>query len=101
MKFVKTSAIVLAVSAMLSGAALAQQGLSTESQTRGGMQRGAGSGMSAGEDTELNTQAPAGKSGKATTKGTVGSSTHGAASGGTGAAGNGAAGSGTASGKRY
>ena len=82
MKLVKTSAIVLAVSAMLSGAAFAQQGMSSDSPTRNSSGR-AGSGMSTGADTELNSQAdaPGAKAGARTsTKGTVGSG-HGATSG--------------------
>ena len=103
MKVLKTSAIVLAVSGLLSGAAFAQQGMSPDSPTRGGVQRGAGSsGLSAGDDTEMNSQAPAGKSGKTRARGTVGMSKDGAASSSAGATGStGATGNGAAGTKRY
>lgn len=103
MKLVKTSAIVLAVSAMLSGAAFAQQGQSTDSQTRGGLQRGTGSGMSGGADTEMNSQAdaPGTKAGGKTGKGTVGAGRGSMSDETPGAATGGATGSGATGGKRY
>jgi hypothetical protein len=77
MKVVKTSAIALAVSAMLAGPVLAQ-GASSDTQIRGGAQGKSnmqGGGMSGSGDEEFNAQPDAGtaKSGAhAKTKGTVG-----------------------------
>jgi hypothetical protein len=73
MKLVKTSAIVLAMSAMLAGPVLAQ-GTSSDTQIRGGAQ---GKGMQGSGDEDFHAQpgAPGVKSGaKAGAKGTVGSS---------------------------
>jgi hypothetical protein len=83
MKLVKTSAIVLAMSAMLAGPVLAQ-GASSDTQIRGGTQgknmQGGASG-SGDEDFHAQPGAPGMKSGaKAGAKGTVGSA-RGAASG--------------------
>jgi hypothetical protein len=76
MKIVTTSAIALALSAMLAGPVLAQ-GAASDTQTRGtvqgrsNMQQG---GAAGGADTELDAQAPGAKgSAGAATKGTVGS----------------------------
>jgi hypothetical protein len=80
MKLVKTSAIALAMSAMLAGPVLAQ-GASSDTQIRGGaqgrsnMQQGGATGSS---DEEFNAQAggageKAGVNAKTGTKGTVGS----------------------------
>jgi hypothetical protein len=100
MKLVKTSAIAIAMSAILAGPVLAQ-GAASDTQIRGGAQgrtnmQGGASGSS---DEDLNAQAPpgakAGVNAKAGTKGTVGAAT-GAAKGNAGAAGDPAAG-----GKRY
>jgi hypothetical protein len=96
MTFVKTSAIVLAVSAMLAGPVLAQ-GASSDSKIRGGAQgksqmQGA---PSTSEDEELNAQPATGqKAAKSGTKGTVGAGS-GAAKATGGAAGD------AATGKRY
>jgi hypothetical protein len=98
MKFVKTSAIALAVSAMLAGPVLAQ-GTSSDSKIRGGAQgksqmQGA---PSISDDEELNAQPGAAgeKAGAhAKTKGTVGAGS-GATKGTGGAAGD------PATGKRY
>jgi hypothetical protein len=97
MTFVKTSAIVLAVSAMLAGPVLAQ-GASSDSKIRGGAQgksqmQGAPSTV---DDEELNAQPGAAgqKAAKTGTKGTVGAGS-GAAKGAGGAAGD------PAPGKRY
>lgn len=98
MKLVKTSAIALAISAMLAGPVLAQ-GTSPDSKIRGGVQGKSQmqGGASSSDDEELNAQ-PAGAGEKAgahaKTKGTVGAG--GGATKGTG----GAAGD-TATGKRY
>jgi hypothetical protein len=100
MKLVKTSAIAIAMSAILAGPVLAQ-GAASDTQIRGGAQgrtnmQGGASGSS---DEDLNAQAPpgakAGVNAKAGTKGTVGAAT-GAVKGNAGAAGDPAAG-----GKRY
>jgi len=75
MKFVKTSAIALAVSAMLAGPVLAQ-GASSDTKIRGGAQgksqmQGGPSSMS--DDEELNAQpSAAGEKAGVKTKGTVG-----------------------------
>jgi hypothetical protein len=103
MKLVKTSAIALAISAMLAGPVLAQ-GVSPDSKMRGGAQGKSQmqGGASSTDDEELNAQpgaaAPkAGTSAKTGTKGTVGagSTGSGAAKSTGGAAGD------TAPGKRY
>jgi hypothetical protein len=76
MKLVKTSAIVLAMSAMLAGPVLAQ-GTSSDTQIRGGAQgKGMQGGVSGSGDEDFHAQpgAPGMKSGaKAGAKGTVGS----------------------------
>jgi hypothetical protein len=76
MKLVKTSAIALAMSAMLAGPVLAQ-GASSDTQIRGGAQgKGMQGGMSGSGDEDFHAQpaAPGMKSGaKAGAKGTVGS----------------------------
>ena len=100
MKFVKTSAIALAVSAMLAGPVLAQ-GASSDSKIRGGAQgksqmQGA---PSISDDEELNAQPGAageraGATAKSGAKGTVGAGS-GAVKGTGGAAGD------AATGKRY
>ena len=94
MKFVKTSAIALAVSAMLAGPVLAQ-GASSDTKIRGGAQgksqmQGAPSTI---DDEELNAQPGAAgqKAAKTGTKGTVGAGS-GAAKGTGGAAGDAATG---------
>src|SRR5258708_37117697 len=76
MKVVKTSAIALAISAMLAGPVLAQ-GASSDTKIRGGVQGKSQmqGGTSSSEDEELNAQSDAGtaKAGAhAKTKGTVG-----------------------------
>jgi hypothetical protein len=76
MKVVKTSAIALAVSAMLAGPVLAQ-GVSSDTKIRGGAQGKSQmqGGASSSEDEELNAQPSTGmeKAGAhAKTKGTVG-----------------------------
>lgn len=77
MKLAKTSAIALAISAMLAGPVLAQ-GASSDTQIRGGAQRNNMQGGASGSgDEEFNAQAGAGgaKAGvnaKTGTKGTVG-----------------------------
>jgi hypothetical protein len=76
MKVVKTSAIALAISAMLAGPVLAQ-GVSSDTKIRGGVQGKSQmqGGASGSDDEELNAQAGAGteKAGvHAKTKGTVG-----------------------------
>jgi hypothetical protein len=75
MKVVKTSAIALAVSAMLAGPVLAQ-GVSSDTRIRGGMQgKSQMQGGSSSDDEELNAQPDAGTAkagGHAKTKGTVG-----------------------------
>jgi hypothetical protein len=96
MKSVKTSAIALALSAMLAGPVLAQ-GVSSDSKVRGGVQGKSQmqGGTSINDDEELNAQTGAAgeKAGvNAKTKGTVGS---GAAKATGGAAGD------AATGKRY
>ena len=96
MKFAKTSAIALAISAMLAGPVLAQ-GTSSDTKVRGGVQGKSQmqGGTSISDDEELAAQ-PGGAGEKAgvnaKTKGTVGS---GAAKATGGAAGD------TATGKRY
>jgi hypothetical protein len=78
MKLAKTSVIALALSAMFAGPVLAQ-GVSTDSQVRGGMQ-GRGmmqNGPSGAADEELNAQTgaatdKAGVTAKSGTRGTVG-----------------------------
>src|SRR5262245_40185169 len=97
MTLIKTSAIALAVSAMLAGPVLAQ-GASSDSKLRGSMQdKGAmRNGVTGSGDEEFNAQPGAGSeraSSSTKAKGTVGS---GAAKGGGGAAGDAASGS-----KRY
>ncbi len=99
MKLVKTSAIALAMSAILAGPVLAQ-GASSDTQIRGGAQGKANmqGGMTGGGDTDLNAQqsAPGEKAGvnaKGSARGTVGSG----ATKGTG----GAMSDPTATGKRY
>ena len=97
MQLINTSAIVLAVSAMLAGPALAQ-GASSDSKMRGSVQdRGSmQKGVTGSGDEEFNAQPGAGgeRAGASTkAKGTVGS---GAAKGSGGAAGDAATGS-----KRY
>jgi hypothetical protein len=78
MKIVKTSAIALTLSAMLTGPVLAQ-GAASDSRTggtvqgRSNMQPG---GAAGGADTELDAQVPGAKvGGGAATRGTVGSGT--------------------------
>jgi hypothetical protein len=89
MKLIKTSAVALAMSALIAGPVLAQ-GTSSDPQVRGGAQ-GKGTmqkGMSGSGDEEFNAQAGAAseKSGTSTrTKGTVGAG-GGAAKGAAGAA---------------
>jgi len=80
MKLVKTSALALALSAMLAGPVLAQ-GTSSGTQTRGGAQGKTNmqGGMSGSGDEEFNSQPGAagdktGATAKSGTKGTVGSS---------------------------
>jgi hypothetical protein len=105
MKLVKTSAIALAMSAMLAGPVLAQ-GASTDTQIRGGAQgrtQMQGGGMSGSGDEEFNAQGgAAGEKAGATTKGgmkgTVGAGAGSGAVKGSGAATGGAA---TGGGKRY
>ena len=98
MKLVKTSAIALALSAMLAGPVLAQ-GASSDSKIRGGAQgKSQMQGGTSISDEELNTQTGAGAGGEkagvnAKTKGTVGS--------GSGAKGTGGAAGDTTTGKRY
>jgi hypothetical protein len=100
MKLVKTSAIALAVSAMLAGPVLAQ-GTSSDSKIRGGVQGKSQmqGGAMGSDDEELNAQAgaageKAGASAKTGAKGTVGA--------GSGAArGTGGAAVDPATGKRY
>ena len=98
MKLVKTSAIALAVSAMLAGPVLAQ-GTSSDTRIRGGVQGKSQmqGGASSTDDEELSAQtgAAGGKAGvNAKTKGTVGAGS-GAHKGTGGAAGD------PATGKRY
>jgi len=96
MKLVKTSAIALAVSAMLAGPVLAQ-GASSDSKMRGGAQgKSQMQGAPGVDDEELAAQPGAGgqKAAKSGTKGTVGAG-GGAAKGTGGAAGD------PATGKRY
>jgi hypothetical protein len=105
MKLVKTSAIALAMSAMLAGPVLAQ-GASTDTQIRGGAQgrtQMQGGGMSGSGDEEFNAQGgTAGERAGATTKGgakgTVGAGAGNGAVKGSGAATGGAA---TGGSKRY
>ncbi|MBA2399174.1 MAG: hypothetical protein H0V72_10805 [Bradyrhizobium sp.] len=97
MKFVKTSAIALAISAMVAGPVLAQ-GVSSDSKVRGGVQGKSQmqGGAPSTDDEELSAQpsATGQKAAKTGTKGTVGA--------GSGAAkGTGGATSDTATGKRY
>jgi len=102
MKLVKTSAIAVAMSAVLAGPVLAQ-GVSPDTQIRGGVQGRSnmqGGGMSGSVDEEFNAQpgvagAKAGVNAKAGAKGTVGAGS-GAVRGAGGAVGDPAAG-----GKRY
>ena len=101
MKLVKTSAIVVAMSAILAGPALAQ-GVSSDTQIRGGAQGRTNmqGGVSGGSNEDVNAQqsAPRGKAGvnaKGSVRGTVGAS--GGAPKGTG----GAVGDPAATGKRY
>jgi hypothetical protein len=98
MKVVKTSAVALAISAMLAGPVLAQ-GASSDTKARGGAQgksqmQGAPSTV---DDEELNAQpgAPGQKAAKSGTKGTVGAGSGAAKSTG------GAAGDTATGGKRY
>jgi hypothetical protein len=79
MKLVKTSAIALAMSAILAGPVLAQ-GASSDTQIRGGAQGKSNmqGGMTGGSDTDLNAQqsAPGEKAGvNAKGRGTVGAAT--------------------------
>ena len=98
MKLVKTSAIALAISAMVAGPVLAQ-GTSSDSKVRGGVQGKSqmqGGAPSTADDEELSAQPGAAgqKAAKTGTKGTVGA--------GSGAAkGTGGAASDPATGKRY
>ena len=99
MKVVKTSAIALAISAMLAGPVLAQ-GTSSDTKIRGGVQGKSQmqGGASSSDDEELNAQPGTGteKAGAhAKTKGTVGAGSS-ATKGAGGAAGDAATG-----GKRY
>ena|SRR2546423_7573407 len=100
MKLIKTSAIALAMSAVLAGPVLAQ-GTSADPQVRGGAQ-GKGSmqkGMSGSGDEDFNAQpgTPGERAGTSTkAKGTVGASGSGASKSTGGAAGDSAPG-----GKRY
>ena len=102
MKLVKTSAIALAVSAMLAGPVLAQ-GTSTDTQIRGGAQGRSNNmqgGVTGSGDEELSAQpgapgAKAGANAKAGAKGTVG------AGSGTPKGSGGAAGDTATGGKRY
>jgi len=101
MKLVKTSAIVVAVSAILAGPALAQ-GVSSDTQIRGAAQGRTNmpGGVSGGSNEDVNAQqsAPGEKAGvtaKSGVRGTVGAS--GGAPKGTG----GAVGDPAATGKRY
>ncbi|MBR1271903.1 hypothetical protein JQ629_30905 [Bradyrhizobium sp. AUGA SZCCT0222] len=98
MKLVKTSAIALAISAMVAGPVLAQ-GAPSDSKIRGGVQGKSQmqGGTSATDDEELNAQPSAAgqKAAKTGAKGTVGAGS-GAAKGAGGAAGDTATG-----GKRY
>src|SRR4051794_30788518 len=97
MKLVKTSAIALAISAMLAGPVLAQ-GASSDSKIRGGAQGKSQmqGGPSISDDEDVNAQTgAAGAGGNAKTKGTVGAGS-GATKGTGGAAGDTATG-----GKRY
>ena len=96
MKLVKTSAIVVAMSAILAGPVLAQ-GVSSDTQIRGGAQGKSNmqGGMSGSGDEEFNAQPDAGtakSSAHAKTKATVGAGS-GAARGTGGAAGDSATGS--------
>jgi len=101
MKLIKTSAIALAMSAVLAGPVLAQ-GTAADPQVRGGAQ-GKGSmqkGMTGSGDEEFNAQpgAPAERAGSSTkSKGTVGAGGGSGASKSTG----GAAGDSATGGKRY
>lgn len=103
MKLAKTSAIAVAISALLAGPVLAQ-GASSDTQIRGGaqgktnnMQGGASGGVE--QDMDARTGVPGEKSGvnaKSGTKGTVGAGSGGAPKGSGGAVGDPATG-----GKRY
>ena len=97
MKLVKTSAIALAVSAMLAGPVLAQ-GVSSDTKIRSGVQGKSNmqGGASSSDDEELNAQAGAageraGVNAKTGAKGTVGAGS--GTSRGTGAVGDSATGS--------
>ena len=97
MKVVKTSAIALAISAMVAGPVLAQ-GTSSDTKIRGGVQGKSQmqGGASGSDDEELNAQPSTEKpAAHAKTKGTVGAG--GGATKGTG----GAAGDAATGGKRY
>jgi len=100
MKVVKTAAIVLATSAMLTGTVLAQ-GISSDTRVRGGAQGGVSgpAGISGGANTGAGVDSRAGGSGTnlragahTGAKGTVGSSAGGAVNGAAGAAGGAAGG---------
>jgi hypothetical protein len=100
MKVVKTAAIVLATSAMLSGTVLAQ-GVSSDTRVRGGAQSDVSgpAGISGGANTGAGVDSRAGGSGMNAkagahtgAKGTVGSSAGGAVNGPAGAAGGAAGG---------
>jgi hypothetical protein len=95
MKVVKTAAIVLVTSAMLTGTVLAQ-GVSSDARVRGGTQGGVSgpAGISGGANTGAGVDSRAGGSGTnlragahTGAKGTVGSSAGGAVNGAAGAAG--------------
>jgi len=77
MKFAKTSAIALAVSAMLAGPVVAQ-GTSSDTKIRGGAQGKTQmqGGTSISDDEELGAQPGAAGEKGAKTKGTVGSGAH-------------------------
>ena len=104
MKLVKTSAIALAISAMLAGPVLAQ-GASSDSKMRGGVQGKSqmqGGAPGSVDEEELSAQpgaagAKSGASAKTGTKGTVGAG----GAGGGAAKGTGGAAGDTAPGKRY
>lgn len=100
MKVVKTAAIVLATSAMLTGAVLAQ-GVSSDTRVRGGAQGGVSgpAGISGGANTGAGVDSNAGSSGANAgagthtgAKGTVGSGAGGAVNGAAGATGGAAGG---------
>jgi hypothetical protein len=95
MKLIKTSAIALAVSALLAGPVLAQ-GTATDPQVRGGAQGKMQKGGAGSGDEEFNAQpgAPGERAGSSTkSKGTVGAGSGGAAKSTGGAAGDSTTGS--------